>query len=117
MIYFPNNIFAKNLSANLPSELQSVIKYSPSALLVKNVISDKENVGLIPTTDIINNKNLFVSKNFGISFEGSLSNGYIHFKKDETKVSELFLMGDVSSIDVILSKILFKRNVRRRGSN
>ncbi len=108
MLYFPQNIFSSAIVNNLPDELKKEIKYSPSSLLAKEIITSKENVGLIPSTDLINHKELFVSKKFGISFEGSLCNNYIYFKQHEKVVNELNLFGDASSIEVIIGRILFK---------
>ncbi len=108
MIYFPNNIFSKPIVLNLRGGLKEEVKFSPSSLLSKEIVNNNENVGLIPTTDLINHKELFVSKKFGISFEGSLSNSYIYFKQKEKIVNELNLFGDASSIEAIIGKILFK---------
>ncbi len=108
MIYFPNNIFTQAIILNLPEALKKEIKLSPSSLLAKDVVNNNENVGLIPTTDLINHKDLFVSSKYGISFEGSLCNSYIYFKQQEKIVNELNLFGDASSIEVIIGKILFK---------
>ena len=58
--------------------------------------------------DLLNNNELFVSKKFGLSFESSLCNSYIYFKPGQEDVNELCLLGDISSLEVILSKILFK---------
>ncbi|MEO8399162.1 MAG: hypothetical protein ABI550_05015 [Ignavibacteriaceae bacterium] len=108
MLVFPNNIFAKKIADNLPAELKNEIKYSPSALLTKEILKNKKIVGFIPTTDLINNKDFFVSKKFGISFEGTLCNSYIYFKPGKETIKEIDLAGDVSSLEVIVSKILFK---------
>jgi hypothetical protein len=69
---------------------------------------DEHAVGLIPTMDLLNNKDLFVSGETGISFNALLSNSYIHFKGEQETIDELFMKGDVSTNEVILSKILFK---------
>jgi hypothetical protein len=58
--------------------------------------------------DIISNKDLFISSEIGVSFDALLSNAYIHFKEEQETIEELFLKGDVTSNEVILSKILFK---------
>ncbi len=108
MIYFPNNIFTQAIVLNLPEQLKKEIKFSSSSLLAKEIVNNNENVGLVPTTDLINHKELFVSNKFGISFEGALCNNYIYFKQKENIVNELNLFGDVSSIEVIIGKILFK---------
>ncbi len=108
MIYFPNNIFTQAIISKLSEQLKKEIKLSSSSLLSKEIINNNENVGLIPTTDLINHKELFVSNKFGISFEGALCNSYIYFKQKEKIVNELNLFGDASSTEVIIGKILFK---------
>lgn len=76
-------------------------------MLSKN-LSDKINsVALIPTLDLINHKDLFISQAVGISFDESISNSYIYFNQKEISVNEIILAGDVSTNEVILVKILF----------
>jgi len=83
-------------------------EFVPSSLIAKRISNEKDSVGLIPTMDIISNKELFISSEIGISFNALLSNSYIHFKEEQETIDELFLRGDVASNEVILSKILFK---------
>lgn len=108
MLVFPNNLFTKKITASLPHELKKEVKYFASSLLTSEILKDKNLVGLIPTTDLIKNKDLFVSKRFGISFEGLLCSSYIYFKPGGEIIKEIKLSGDVSSLEVIISKILFK---------
>lgn len=49
----------------------------------------------------------------GISFDGVLSNTYIYFEPDQLDFKELFLRGDVSTNEIILSKILFSEKYAR----
>ncbi|MCW9094498.1 MAG: hypothetical protein OQJ74_01480 [Ignavibacteriaceae bacterium] len=80
----------------------------PSSVIAKRLAADQNSVGLIPSLDLISNKDLFVSSEIGISFDALLSNAYIHFKEEQETIDEIFLKGDVTSNEVILSKILFK---------
>lgn len=107
-IYFPDNIFARFLIKNFSKEEKEEIIFSPSSILSKRLIEDTQSVALIPTLELITNKDSFVSESIGISFEGRLSNSYLYFKPGQKKIGELKLAGDISSMDVILSKILFK---------
>lgn len=68
---------------------------------------DKDSLALITPTDILKHKDLFVSKKFGISFESSLCNSYLYFAEDRS-LNSLNIAGDVSSLEAILSRILFK---------
>jgi hypothetical protein len=58
--------------------------------------------------ELITNKNLFVSKSVGISFEDQLSNSFIYYEPGLKEIVKLKLAGDISSMEVILSKIIFK---------
>jgi len=106
--YLPRNIFSQILLSEIEDKSEIDFQFVPSALIVKNISNEKDSVGLIPTMDLITNKDLFVSSEIGISFDALLSNAYIHFKEEQETIDELFMKGDVTSNEVILSKILFK---------
>ncbi len=107
-LIFPKNIFSQLVIDNLPDELKKETTFYPSSLIVHEVKKNQSNVGLIPTLDLIKNNDLFVSKSFGMSFEGSLCNSYIYYNSKQHEVSEITLFGDLSSVEVLLCKILFK---------
>ena len=106
--YLPENIFSQLFLTKLEDKSAYEFEFAPASLIAKNISKDKESVGLIPTMDLVTNKNIFVSSEIGISFDAMVSNAYIHFKEKQETIKELFLKGDVSSNEVILSKILFK---------
>ncbi len=106
--YLPQNIFSRILLSEIEDKSGFEFEFLPSSLVVKSVLKNEDSLGLIPTMDLITNKDLFVSSEIGISFDALLSNAYIHFKEEQETIEELFLKGDVSSNEVILSKILFK---------
>ncbi len=106
--YLPRNIFSQILLSEIEDKSGVEFEFVPSSLIVKRISNEKDSVGLIPTMDLISNKDLFVSSEIGISFDALLSNAYIHFKEEQETIDELFLRGDVTSNEVILSKILFK---------
>jgi len=107
-IYLPNNIFTRLLTSCFPEEVKSKVKYLPSAQLTQNILNDSASSGLIPVMDLLRHKELFISPKYGISFEESLCNSYIYYNSKEKEVDKIALAGDVSSQEVILSKILFK---------
>jgi hypothetical protein len=84
------------------------IEFLPSSLIAKHIVEDQNSIGLMPTLDLLTNKDLFISSRIGITFDALLSNSYIHFKEEQKTIEEIFLKGEVSSNEVILSKILFK---------
>jgi len=107
-IYLPDNIFSRMLFSSFNDEVKRITKFKASASLSSEIRNDKSVLALIPVTDIITNEEFFISKLCGISFEGSLCNSYIYFSSAERDVSEIKFAGDVSTIEVILTKILFK---------
>jgi len=106
--FLPTNIFSRIFFDELKDENHLRIESVPSSLIAKKVNEEQNSVGLIPTLDVLSNKELFISSEMGISFDALLSNAYIHFKEEQTTIDEIFLKGDVTSNEVILSKILFK---------
>ncbi len=107
-ILLPQNIFSKLIVDNLPANLKSNVKYFPASLISNEMKKLTDCVGLIPTIDIIKNIELYVSRSFGMSFEGTLCNSYIYYNSNQTEFKEVSLLGDVSSVEVVLSKILFQ---------
>ena len=106
--YLPQNIFSRILLSEMEDKSGFEFEFVPSSLIVKRISKEKDSVGLIPTLDLLSNKELFISSEIGISFTALLSNAYIHFKEEQETIEELFLQGDVTSNEVILSKLLFK---------
>ncbi len=106
--YLPQNIFSQILLAEIEDKSGFDFEFVPSPLVVKNISNNEDSLGLIPTMDLISNNELFISSELGISFDALLSNAYIHFNEGQESIEELFLKGDVTSNEVLLSKILFK---------
>jgi hypothetical protein len=107
-LYLPQNIFSRIFLSEIEDKSGIEFEFLPSSLIVKRISNEKDFVGLIPTMDLISNKELFISSEIGFSFNALLSNSYIHFKEEQETIDELFLRGDVASNEVILSKILFR---------
>jgi len=106
--YLPQNIFSRFFLSKLEDKSGIESEFTPASLVAKKILMDEYSLGLIPTMDLVTNKELFVSSEIGISFDAMVSNAYIHFKEQQETIEELFLKGDISSNEVILSKILFK---------
>jgi len=107
-IFFPDNIFTRLLIAVIDKEDLKEFFFEPSSILSKKLNEHPNSAALIPALELITNKELFVSKSVGISFEGPLSNSYIYYKPGIKKIANIKLAGDISSMEVILSKIIFK---------
>lgn len=107
-IILPENIFSKIFLSELNLIKDYQIEWSPSSLIASKLSKSDDSIGLIPSMDLLAYKDLLVSSKVGISFNALLSNSYIHFKDGQETIEEIFLSGDVSSNEIILSKILFK---------
>lgn len=107
-IISPDNLFAKLFFHNFEKGIKDNLRYISSSLIIAELIKSDNSVGLIPVTDLIPNKELYISRSFGLSFEGGISNSYIYYGSKNKNVTELILSGDVSSCEVILSRLLFK---------
>ncbi len=106
-ILLPENIFTSVIALTLPDTLKQSLKFHPASSLSAALEKDKESIALIPAMDVLNHRELFISDKYGISFEGSLCNTYIYFAGDRT-LQSLNVAGDVSSSEVILSRLLFR---------
>ncbi len=107
-LIFPKNIYTILIAQLLPDEIKENIKFMPAAVISQQIAADEKAAGLIPSLDLINHKDLYVSGEFGIAFEGVLGNSWLYFNNKDQKINDLYLLGDISSTEVILSKILFK---------
>lgn len=106
-IIIPQNIFSALFALSLPDKYKDKIIIKESSLISKDLEKNINDVGLIPSLDLLKHEDLFVSKKIGISFDGILSNSYFYFIPEQTTFNKILLKGDLSSNDIILSKILF----------
>jgi hypothetical protein len=107
-IYLPQNIFTRIFLSELSEDTDAGFQYLSSALISRKISTEENSIGFIPSMDLITHKDLFVSAEIGISFNALLSNSYLNFKENQTTIDKLFLKGDISSNEALLSKILFK---------
>lgn len=107
-IFLPDNFIFHIFSDSLPERIRQQVIFTASSLVSKAINENESSVGIIPTTDLIFHQDFFVSSKFGLAFEGQLSTNYIYFKSESKKISDLILCGDVSSLEPIVAKILFK---------
>lgn len=107
-LFIPNNFYSKSIAELLSKNNRYDISFLQSSLISDKISKEIDSIGLIPTTDLIKKNNLFVSKSFGLSFEGSLCNSYIYFNSNEKNIKDFYSIGDVSSVDILIAKILFE---------
>ena len=106
-IILPKNIFSSILVSELQKNEGAEISYKESSLISKDLEFNTSAIALIPTIDLINHRNLFVSNKLALAFDGALSNSYFHFVEGEKKIEKIYLRGDVSLNEILLTKILF----------
>lgn len=106
-IIAPKNIYSSILLSALSTNTELEIIFKESALIAKELESNTSAIGIVPTLDLLKNQHLFVSSKAAISFDGILSNSYLYFAGSKIKPEKVFLRGDISLNEIILSKILF----------
>jgi hypothetical protein len=107
-IVLPKNIFSFMIEGILPEEVRKDIVYLPGAKIANEIKGKDDHIGLIPTTDLLTHKELYVSSEWGVSFEGALCNSYMYFVPEQHGINVVYLYGDISSLEVIMTKIMFK---------
>ena len=106
-IIIPQNIFSALFALSLPDKYKDKILIKESSLITSGLEKNNNDVALIPSLDLLKHEDLFVSKKIGISFDGILANSYFYFIPEQTTFNKILLKGDLSSNDIILSKIIF----------
>lgn len=107
-LLLPSNFFSRLLLSEINLKDEYLVEFLPASLIARKVLADDTSVGLIPSLDLLTHKDLFASSQIGVSFNALLSNSYIHFKQGQETIENIYLKGDVTSNEIILSKILFK---------
>jgi len=112
-ILIPQNIFSAIFAMSLPDEMKKNVEVKPASIICTELENDDNAIGLMPSMDLFKHKDFYVSSKLGVSFDGVLSNTYIYFEPEQLDFKELFLRGDVSTNEIILSKILFSEKYSR----
>jgi hypothetical protein len=106
-LILPKNIYSSILVSELQKNDGFEISYKESSLISKDLEFNTSAIALIPSLDLVNHRNLFVSNKHALSFDGELSNSYLYFVEGEKKIERIYLRGDVSLNEILLTKILF----------
>lgn len=108
-IFMPSNIYADIIASVLKKHDDLEIITTGSSLISRELESDQNAVGLIPSLDLINHREFIVSSKTGISFDGALSNSFFYLtESSERTLGTVSVRGDVSLNEIILTKILFE---------
>jgi hypothetical protein len=106
-LIIPKNIFSSILSSQFSKNDSLETSHKESSLLTKDLEYNTSAIALIPTLDLINHRNLFVSNKLAVSFDSVLSNSYLYFIEGQKRIEKVYLRGDVSLNEFLLMKILF----------
>jgi len=104
----PNNIFTTLFYLSIPEDDRPELILKESSLITNELLITKNSLAIIPSLDLVNHRDLFVSSKIAFGFGSGLSNTYLYFSKSDPDFKKLSLKGDISSNEVILSKIIFK---------
>ncbi|MFC2133265.1 hypothetical protein ACFLTH_01495 [Bacteroidota bacterium] len=111
-LIIPRNIYSAIFALSLPDEMKESIMVESSSLIIRELKNGNADIGLIPSIDLLKHNDLFVSKKIGISFDGLLSNSYLHLIPETSTFSDVYLNGDVSLNEIVLTKIIFKERFK-----
>lgn len=107
-IVVPPNIFSAIFLLSLPKEIKENAYVMPASMIAGEIKEGKADLGLMPSIEIISSRELFVSGQAAVAFDSVLSNAYLYFKEGSESLDELWLRGDVSINEIMLSTILFR---------
>lgn len=103
----PQNLFSAIWALTLTDEEKSNLVIKNSSLATQCLLDDEAEVALIPSMDLLSHKDLFVSTKFCLAFDGNVSNSLFLFSEEQTEIDKIMVRGDVSSNELILTKLLF----------
>ncbi|MDA3859585.1 MAG: hypothetical protein PF445_00010 [Melioribacteraceae bacterium] len=106
-IIIPQNIYATFFALSLPDSQKEKIMVKESSLIVQELEKNKDDIGFIPSFDLLRHPEIYISKKIAISFDGLLSNSYLYFMPEQNNLDKILLHGDITSNDLLLTKILF----------
>jgi hypothetical protein len=107
-LIIPNNIFTTLFLLSLDKESRPDVEVKEASLISAELNENPDYVGIIPSFDLITNQDFYVSSKFGIGFESALSNSYLYYSPENTNVDKILLRGDITTNEVILSKLIFQ---------
>ncbi|MFA8342095.1 MAG: hypothetical protein ACEPO8_03900 [Rhodothermaceae bacterium] len=106
-IIIPQNLFSAIWALTLDDKDKAELVIKKSSLVTQSLMNDEAKLALIPSMDLLSHKDLFVSTKFSIAFDGNVSNSLFLFSENKTEIETVTVRGDVSSNELILTKLLF----------
>jgi hypothetical protein len=92
----------------LPESLKKDLAFREASILSTELENGNCDLAIVPSCDLLKHPHFWVSSKVAISFDGLLSNAFFYFMPEQNKFSDIFMKGDISTNEIILSKILFK---------
>lgn len=105
-LLLPKNTFSEFFEKLIDKNNIDEVNYLPSSQISKALELDSDSFGLIPSCDLLTHHDLNISSKLGISFDGLISPSYFYFSNNFGADAKVHVYGDVTSNDLILSKIL-----------
>lgn len=106
-IIIPQNLFSAIWALTLDDKDKAELVIKKSSLVTQSLMNNEAELALIPSMDLLSHKDLFVSTKFSIAFDGNVSNSLFLFSENKTEIETVTVRGDVSSNELILTKLLF----------
>lgn len=103
----PQNLFSALWALTLDDEQKSNLVIKNSSLITQSLCNDEADIALIPTMDLLSHKDLYVSTKFALAFDGNISNSLFLFSEEQSEIETITVRGDVSSNELVLTKLLF----------
>lgn len=96
------------LSQVLPEDLRKDVTFREASVLSTELEAGNCDLALVPACDLLKHSHFLVSSKVAIAFDGLLSNAFFYFMPEQNRFSDIYMKGDISTNEIILSKILFK---------
>lgn len=96
------------LSEVLPAQLRKDLAFREASVISTELENGNADIALVPSCDLIKHSHFLVSSRIAVSFDGLLSNAFYYFVPEQNRFSDIYMYGDISTNEIILSKILFK---------
>lgn len=108
----PNNLYTRLIKQVMTENLANRVVFSETPLLMKRLLSGEYQAVLVPVFELLNKdeEELFISSKYGLVLENDLSLSFLYFPPDTDEIEEIQVAGDVSSQDILLTKILLKES-------
>lgn len=105
-LFLPDNLFASFFKKLIVNEKIDEVIFLSSSQISGALEKDENAIGLIPTCDLLTKHDMFISSKLGIAFDGLISSSYFYLGNNFGGEAHVNIYGDVTSNDLILSKIL-----------